>query len=82
MCKNLQCPSCSSVIAKLKDDKVVFDSMKVVSVIEFSLNGGAHQIKCHSCHNWLNVDNNGKIEINYKRKSQDILYATQSNFKK
>ena len=83
MCKNLQCPSCSFVVAKLKDNKVVFDNMKAVSIIEFSLTGGNHQIKCHSCHNWLTIDNQNNISIDYKRKSKDALYSAENiTFKK
>lgn len=78
MCTNIQCPSCSSVVAKLKDNKVVFDNMKAVSIIEFSLNGGDSQIKCHSCHNWLSIDNQNNILVNYKRKGEDALYSAKN----
>ncbi len=83
MCKNIQCSCCGSVVAKIKDNKVVFDNMKAVSLIEFSLNGGDHQIKCHSCHNWLTIDNQNNISTNYKRKSEDALYSAENvTFKK
>lgn len=78
MCKNIQCPSCSSVIAKVNNGKIVFDNMKAVSIIEFPLGNDPLVVKCHSCHNWSEIDNEYKIKINYKRKGQDAIHNAEA----
>jgi len=76
MYKNLQCPSCSSVIAIIQDGKLIFSVMKAVSKVEINMDTLTTDAKCHTCHNWSSIDHNHKIELNYKRKSQDILFNT------
>ena len=78
MSKNVQCPSCSSVLAKSENGKLVFDNMKAVSIIEFPLVDEVMSVKCHSCHNWSSIDKQHNIQINYKRKSQDAIYNAEN----
>jgi len=82
MCKNIQCPSCSSVLALIKDGKTVFSEMKAISRIELNMDNLTTDVKCHTCHNWSSIDHESKITQNYKRKSQDVMYAAESKSKK
>lgn len=81
MSKNIQCPSCNSVLAILKDGKIIFSEMKSVSKIELNMDLLTTDVKCHTCHNWSSINHEHKIELNYKRKSQDILFNTNQNKK-
>jgi len=80
MPKNIQCPSCSSVIAKVNDGRLTFAEMKAVSKVEINMDDLTTDAQCHTCHNWSSIDKDNNILPNYKRKAQDVFYS-QENLK-
>ncbi len=82
MTKNLQCTSCTSILALIKDDKLIFSEMKAISKVEVNMDDLAIDVKCHSCHNWSSIDANNTITSNYKRKAQEAMYNANQNKRK
>jgi hypothetical protein len=73
MPKNLQCPSCSDVIAVFQDNKIVFPEMKALSIVEFNHVTHQKDVKCR-CGTWINITSDNQLVINHQRKGQDALY--------
>lgn len=73
--KKLICKPCGSVLGTFENEKIVFKSMKALSIIETNVKTGESDVKCHTCHNWNTISQNGEITLNQKRKAQDHLYA-------
>lgn len=71
---NIKCLSCSNVIGQQVDNKVIFPSMKDLSIIEFNLEDSSRDVKCR-CGNWNTFDKNNNQTINYQRKGADALYS-------
>jgi hypothetical protein len=74
MSKNLQCPSCKSVLGIIQDGKPMLQDMKAISKIAINMDDLTTDVKCHSCHNWSSIDASNKITSNYKMKAQEALY--------
>ena len=74
MCKNISCPSCSTTLASVKDNKLVISYVKAISSVEIDFNRLTSDVKCHTCHNWSSIDKENNIVINYKRKGQDVMF--------
>lgn len=74
MAQNLQCPSCSNVIATLKDNKIVFPEMKALSILEFNHVTHQKDVKCR-CGTWISITPDNQLVINHQRKGQDALYS-------
>lgn len=81
MCKNIKCPSCSSVLAVANNGKLAFQQMKSISMVEVNMDDLTIDAKCHTCHNWSSIDSQNNITLNYKRKSQDVLFASTNQKK-
>lgn len=74
MDKKVTCVCCGSHIANITGGIMVFNNMRAVSSIEINLIDNSKDIKCHTCHNWNNIDGNNMACINYKRKAQEHLF--------
>lgn len=76
--KKVLCKACSYEIANIKNNRLVLNNMKAVSIVEVDLVDNSKDIKCHQCANWNNFSTEHLQTINYKRKAADALYS-QSN---
>lgn len=71
--QNLLCASCRTLIGNITNGIMIFNNMPVLSTVEINRTNATTDVKCHTCHNWTNIDALNATVVNYKRKAQDHL---------